>query len=262
MMVAENPRTGLWLIAILTIASSLSLLFIEPIPQDISYHLFSDVKPAFGIPNFWNVLSNIAFAVVGILGLYNIYVSKSLVLIDSIRLSYALFFAGVSLVALGSGYYHLWPDNQTLVWDRLPMTIAFMALFSILICEFISERVGKVLLIPLILVGIASVFYWGYTEDQGVGDLRLYALVQFLPIVIIPVILVFFSSQFTKISGYWLLLLVYLAAKAFEHFDAQIFSALGFISGHSLKHIAAALGTYLLLLSYQRRLQLKPKHQN
>ncbi|MCF6225059.1 MAG: ceramidase [Xanthomonadales bacterium] len=253
MRAAKNPSTGLWLIAILTTISSISMLFIEPIPQDISYHLFSDVTLAFGIQNFWNVFSNISFAIVGILGLYNIYVSKSLVLIDSTRLSYALFFAGVALVALGSGYYHLWPDNQTLVWDRLPMTIAFMALFSILICEFISERVGKTLLIPLILLGVFSVFYWEYTEGQGVGDLRLYALVQFLPIVVIPIILIFFSSQFTRISGYWWLLLVYLLAKVFEHFDAQVFSALSFISGHSIKHIAAAFGVYLLLLSYQRR---------
>ncbi len=112
---------------------------------------------------------------------------------------------------------------------------------------------GKALLYPLLIVGIASVFYWEHTEIKGAGDLRLYALVQFLPMLIIPVILLLFRPRFTLVSGYWWLLLAYLLAKVFEHFDAQIFSALSFISGHSIKHIAAAIGVYLLLFSYEKR---------
>ncbi len=253
----EKQKAGLWFIALIVTASVISVLFIDAIPQDISYHLFKDGNQFFGIPNFWNVFSNLPFAIVGLLGLYQIYVSKSLLLIPEIRVSYGLLFAGVALVAVGSGYYHLWPDNQTLVWDRLPMTIAFMALFSILICELISVKAGKALLYPLLLVGVGSVFYWEYTEIQGAGDLRLYALVQFLPMLIIPIILLLFKSGFTRVSGYWWLLLAYLAAKAFEHFDGQIFSTLSFISGHSIKHIAAAIGVYLLLLSYGRRLEIE-----
>ena len=254
-MIAPSGREklGLWLIITITVAAIVSMFFLEAIPQDLSYHSFSDENLKAGVPNFWNVFSNLPFALVGILGLYYMYVTKSLCLIESIKASYMILFAGVALVALGSGYYHLWPDNQTLVWDRLPMTIAFMALFSILICEFISVRIGKLLLYPLLIIGIFSVFYWEYTESQGLGDLRLYALVQFLPMLIIPVILLLFKSSFTRVSGYWLLLFAYIAAKVFEHFDAQIFAALGFISGHSIKHIAAAVGVYLLLMSYEKR---------
>lgn len=34
------------------------------------------------------------------------------------------------LIGLGNGYFHYSPDNQTLFWDRLPMTLDFLAVFS------------------------------------------------------------------------------------------------------------------------------------
>ena len=159
------------------------------------------------------------------------------------------------MVAVGSSYYHLWPSNDSLVWDRLPMTIAFMSLFSIIISEFTSPGFGKMLLFPLIIFGAYSVFYWHSTENGGVGDLRLYILVQFLPVLVIPLILLLFKPTFTRISGYWILLFAYILAKLLEHFDSQIYNVLFFISGHSVKHVIAAMGVYLLLVSYNNREQ-------
>ena len=180
-------------------------------------------------------------------------VLNDLIILDEIKSAYILLFLGVVLVSFGSGYYHLRPNNLTLVWDRIPMTIAFMALFSIIICEFISIRVGKALLIPLVLAGIASVTYWHYTEIRGQGDLRFYGIVQFMPVLVIPLILIGFRARFSNVAAYWGLILAYIAAKLFEHFDDQVFYLLGYISGHSIKHIVAALGLYILLTSYRSR---------
>ena len=72
------------------------------------------------------------------------------------------------------------------------MTIAFMAFMSIIIGEYISEKAASTALIPLVLIGIISVIYWYITEQAGQGDLRPYALVQFLPMVIIPMVLLMF----------------------------------------------------------------------
>ncbi len=83
--------------------------------------------------------------------------------------------------------------------------------------------------------------------------MRPYVLVQFLPMIIIPIILVCFNSVFTKTSGYWLLLSAYVIAKICEHFDREIFGVLSVVSGHTLKHLAAAAGIYLLLVSFRRR---------
>ena len=230
----------------LTILAIIAVMFVNPIPQDISYHGFIDVNNISGIANFWNVISNLPFLVVGLLGLVRL---KQLNRIKDISAAYWILFFAVAMVALGSGFYHLNPNNSTLLWDRLPMTVAFMSLFSIIISEFIDVKIGKYLLLPLLLIGIASVVYWHWYDD-----LRYYALVQFLPIILIPIILLMFNSKFTQISGYWWLLLAYGLAKFFEYYDREIFELLdGFISGHSIKHIAAAIGLYVLLRSYQSR---------
>ena len=105
----------------------------------------------------------------------------------------------------------------------------------------------------MILAGILSVAYWHFTENHGNGDLRFYALVQFYPMLAIPVMMVCFRSKCTHVQAYWWLLLAYIIAKAFELFDGGVYSVLGFISGHSLKHLTAALGMYVLLVFYQRR---------
>lgn len=243
---------GLTLFSLLCIL--LVSLLVEPIPQESNYHNFADSREIWSISNFWNVVSNLPFFIVGILALYKLLKWNSLLIVQEVRASYILLFVGVSLVAFGSGYYHLDPNNETLVWDRLPMTIAFMALFSMVLSEFISKQLGKQMLLPLLLVGMGSVAYWFWGELHGGGDLRYYALVQFLPIVLIPVLLLSFDSEFTNISGYWWLLFCYFLAKIFEHFDWQIYEILGGMSGHSLKHMVAALGLYLLLNSFERRM--------
>jgi hypothetical protein len=53
----------------LMIVSLVALLPLSPLLQDQSYHQFADQRELFGIPNFWNVVSNLPFIVVGTAGL-------------------------------------------------------------------------------------------------------------------------------------------------------------------------------------------------
>ncbi|MCW8934572.1 MAG: ceramidase [Gammaproteobacteria bacterium] len=244
----DNKKTGSIAVISTTIISILIVLLLDPIKQNIEYHNFTDQRTYFGIQNFWNVISNIPFLLVGVIGLYNIIYSTKIKIITSLKIVYILFFLAVSIVAIGSSYYHIRPDNASLVWDRLPMSIAFMSLLTIVISEFISPKIGKTLLWPLISTGILSVFYW-----HSVDDLRLYMLVQFLPVLVIPLILLFFKSTFTNTYAYWFLLLIYVIAKLVEHFDTETYNVLFFISGHSIKHVIVAFGVYLLLTSYNNR---------
>ncbi len=162
----------------------------------------------------------------------------------SLRTQYLTFFLGVSLVSTGSPYYHLSPNDATLVWDRLPMTVGFMALLSVIVSEYINQRIGRRLFIPLLLIGMLSVWYWAFFDD-----LSFYLLVQYYPMIAIPVMLIFYKSKQLETKGYWLLILAYLIAKIFEYYDAEV-HALVFLSGHSLKHIMAALGIYLFITSH------------
>jgi hypothetical protein len=242
----KKQSVGYVLLGTLSLCAIGGILFMDPIEQNTQYHNFSDENYHFNIPNFWNVVSNLPFLLIGLFGLIKI---KS---ITSMPRQYVFFFLGVSFVAFGSAYYHWNPNNQTLVWDRLPMTIAFMSLFSIVISEFINEKKGQQLLFSLIGLGVLSVLYWIYFDD-----LRIYLLVQFLPMLAIPVILLFFRSKYSLTRGYWWLLLAYILAKVFEHFDTQINLSLGVISGHSLKHLMAACGIGILLTTYLNRKKIE-----
>jgi Ceramidase len=261
-MKTKKEKAGYGFLIIMAVIAVAGIFLKEPIPQDPAYHHFKDVRNIMDIPNFWNVVSNIPFLIVGAIGLFKLSIKDKLKILPENKISYVLFYLSIFLVAVGSSYYHLYPNNETLVWDRLPMTIAFMALFSIVISEFISVQKGKTLLIPFILAGLIAVLYWHYSELAGNGNLTYYALVQFYPMVAIPLILICFSSRFTKGNAYWWLLSAYIAAKLCEHFDGEIYHVLHFISGHSIKHIIAALGLYAVLISYEKRgLKIKAKIQ-
>jgi len=224
-------------------------LLSSPIAQDPAYHLFTDNRTLLAIPNFWNVMSNLPFVVVGALG----YQTARRNTADPLRNAWLVFFAGIFLTAFGSGYYHLAPDNDTLAWDRLTMTIGFMSFVAIVIGEYLSVAWGKRLLVPLLVAGAASVFYWTHTESLGAGDLRPYALVQFLPMLLIPVIVIARRSR-SDLSLYiaWMIAF-YVAAKIPEHFDGEIYAAGNLLSGHSIKHVLAALAPACLLVGLRKR---------
>jgi hypothetical protein len=228
------------------------VLFIPPIAQDPAYHDFSDGRTWLGIPNFANVASNFLFIVMGACGLYTVG-HRSQQYKTGEYAAWMIFFFGVLLTGFGSAYYHWSPDNNTLVWDRLPMTIAFMSLLSFIIMERINVRIGFALLPVFVFTGLLSVGYWHYTESLGQGDLRPYALVQFLPMVLIGLILVLFPLRDGRTKYLIYVFAWYALAKLLEHYDDQVYSLLGnTVSGHPLKHLAAAAGMWWMI-KYARK---------
>lgn len=226
-------------------------VFVEPIPQDTGYHLFADTREMLGIPNIANVMSNAGFLLVSVLGAWTLVRHRAVLFrrTGDIR-PYLVFFVAVGLVSLGSGYYHWSPSNAGLLWDRLPMSIGFMALSSAVVADRVHARAGNGwLLVLLIALGLASLLYWHWTESTGRGDLRFYALVQFYPILAIPIICLAYHRHIYTPGRYlgWIIAW-YALSKALEFFDASIFALTGdLLSGHSLKHLAAAVAAYVVL---------------
>lgn len=228
-------------------------LLSSPVPQDPAYHQFADERTLLGISNFWNVTSNLPLMVVGLWGTQIVFRHHNIVCLPGLELAYIVFFAGIILTAFGSAYYHLNPANDPLVWDRLPMTIGFAGLFALILGEFVSPRIGRTVLIPLLLIGIASVEYWAYTEINGQGDLRPYVVVQFLPMLLVPAILLTYKPAIGSAKYFWYMLLFYVLAKLFEFIDGDLYAAGGIISGHSLKHIFAAMASATVLFALMKR---------
>ena len=240
------------IVAIVVIAI-IGVFIMAPIAQDPGYHNFADQRGMINIPNFFDVISNLSFVIVGAMGIRLISSGRAAGGLPELQTVYMTFFIGVFLTGFGSAYYHFHPDNQTLLWDRLPMTIAFMALFSAILGETISSRLALRLFIPLLATGIASVVYWHVSELNGSGDLRAYVLVQFLPILLIPLILLLFDSRLNGNKYIWGVIGAYAVSKLMEFFDAGIYSALGVISGHSLKHLVAAFATFIFYQALKNR---------
>ena len=237
------------------------LLFIlPPIPQPQWYHDFADQVPLLGIPNFWNVISNFPLLVIGGGGILYLGSKKAKqgVLDANERWMYLVFFAAVTLTSVGSAYYHLKPNNERLVWDRLPIAIMFMALFGVIISEYLSRRAGKLLFLPLLLLGAASVIYWDLTETWGRGDLRPYLLTQLYPALAIPVILLLTPGKYTRTKKLYAAIAWYAAARLYEFLDKAIYGAGRIISGHTLKHIGAAVSCYMILNWIQSRRKITP----
>lgn len=236
----------------LLLAGLVGLLFVAPIPQDPNYHLFADTRVLFGIPNFNDVMSNAGFALAGVLGtLAVVGVSGQRIFAQpEAARPYLIYFIGVALISLGSGYYHWEPSNDHLFWDRLPMSIAFMAFAAAIIADRVHANSGNGwLLLLLIALGILSLVYWDYTEQLQRGDLRFYAFVQFYPIVVFPFIFRLFPKHHYVPGRYiaWALFW-YGLSKILEHFDGEVFALLGgMVSGHSLKHLAAAGSACVIL---------------
>jgi predicted membrane channel-forming protein YqfA (hemolysin III family) len=227
----------------------MAMLFFDRIPQDPAYHQFADTRQIAGIANFWNVFSNVPFLLAGGYGLWR---WKYIIERQDHR-AYIVLCIGVLLVSVGSAYYHYAPSTATLLWDRLPMTMAFMALFSLLLDERVIPREQSLTLVPLLIMGIGSAVYWYWTETRGVGDLRPYALVQFLPLVLIPLILWLFESRYLNGRLLVAALGFYVLAKGCEHFDRQLLDLLGVISGHTLKHFLAGLASLCIIVAVPRR---------
>ena len=242
------PGLGLVAIAI--------ALALPPIPQDTSYHDFADRREWLAIPNFLDVISNLPFVLTGILGLSFLWRRRKnggIFVESSEQWPYVVLFMGVALTGFGSAYYHLAPDNARLTWDRLPMTLIFTSFFAATIAERVSLKAGLRSLLPLVGLGIGSVVYWHLSELRGAGDLRPYILVQFYPLLTIPLLALLFPPRYTRSVDLLIIAAIYAAAKVFELLDAAIFSLGRIASGHTLKHLLAAAAACWILRMLQKR---------
>lgn len=257
-----NWRVWLLILAVAA-AVALALVFLHsPVPQSEAYHNFADHRTLFGIPNCLNVLSNVLFIVVGILGMKFVLRAgehRPGFADARERWPYFVFFSAVALTGLGSAWYHLNPNDATLIWDRIPMAIGFMALVAALVAERINVKLGVNLVVPLAALGVASVLYWSVTQAHGRGDLRPYALTQFGSLLVLLLLLALFPPRYTRGADFVVSLGIYGLAKLFEAADRPVFSFLGgIVSGHTLKHIAAAISTFWILRMLQLRIRVAP----
>lgn len=217
-------------------------IFLPAIAQNQNYHNFADQRTFFGIKNTSNTLSNLAFVIVGLWGLINFYKNKYIKITNAFSVLLNLFFITIILTGLGSSYYHLSPNDFTLVFDRLALSLVFAVVLAMLASIRISERSGFHTLAELIILAPLSVLLWNYN-----GNLTPYAVLQFGGIIIIVLTLLLTKPQ-KQSPCFASLIILYGFAKVAEFYDGQIFLLTqNLISGHTFKHIIAALAVVLFI---------------
>lgn len=235
-----------WYVVAFTALSVAAAFLLPAMPQPLAYHEFADRRTLLGVANLLDVASNVGFLLAGVWGLVIVARRRTRFALAAERVPYAVFFVGLLLTAAGSVYYHLVPDNERLFWDRLPMTVAFMSLVAAQIVDRISVRAGLALLAPMLVVGAASVLYWRATERAGAGNVMPYAVLQGYSVVILLAITWLHPSRYTRGNDVYWVFAAYVAAKLLEHFDVEILALGDLVSGHTLKHLAAAAAGFVV----------------
>lgn len=212
-------------------------VFGPAVPQHAHYHDFADARVWLGVPCALDVLSNLPFAVGGLWGLATLQRLQPGAKAGGQQHLAALFFIGLVLTALCSGFYHLHPDNAGLVIDRLGMVVAFAGLLAVAVADRVSARAGVLTAATVLLLGPLSIWAWAAS-----GNLLSWVVLQAG-----GVLLMLTLASFRPVVGAWgvslgVVVTFYALAKVLELSDHLVFEWTdGLVSGHSLKHVVAAL---------------------
>jgi hypothetical protein len=230
--------------AILIAICGIAMIWHGPIAQPPHYHEFVDTRTLLGIPNALNVLSNVPFLFVGAWGLRAVGMRWP---------AYAIFLVAIVLTTFGSGFYHWAPDNDRLLWDRIPIALACGALLAGVHADTHPES-PPWLPAVLVITAVASCAWWFFTEKLGKGDLRPYLFFQ-VALVLIPIWQWLADSPRADRIAFGVAVVLYALAKAAEIYDREIYESLGFMSGHTVKHLLSALAAFVLAHNIARRVQ-------
>jgi hypothetical protein len=217
-----------------------------PVDDSPAYFHFVDTRAFIGIPNALDVLSNLGFLVIGLMGISSTLKSRKHFTPTFTLLGLSLSIAMI-LTCFGSGYFHLTPVPATLTWDRLPMTIGFATIIALVIADRVSDKAGLIAYVLLVPFGFYSVI--GFSESWV--TLRPYLALQYGSILFTVFSILLLKARVIPSSVFWTCLGLYVAAKIFELKDIAVFNATGFISGHTIKHILAVFAIDRVLSVYR-----------
>jgi len=238
---------------IITVGLIVMLALHGRIAQPAHYNEFADQSGAFGIPHAADVLSNAGFALVAIWGWLTLRPRRASEHLRAGWPGYRLFLIGLFLTAFGSAFYHLAPDNARLIWDRLPIALVCAGLLAGVRGDIQGGTKIGLDVIVLGLYAVASVAWWAMSDRIGAGDLRPYLLLQGLALILIPLWQAIHRAPRTDRIAFGTAMVLYILAKLAEVLDHEIATIIGFVTGHTLKHLIATAATAAIVWGLTRR---------
>lgn len=228
---------GPWLLAALEASTGIAL---NPHGHAHLYahgHPFVDARALLGLPNAMDVLSN---APIALAGLWGLLVLRRHPRYGTTRQAAQVFFVGLLLTGFGSAWYHRAPDADGLVWDRLGMAVTFAGAHALTVADRVGALSARQTLWTALPLAVLSAVL-----PAANGNVLPWAVVQFGGMALI--VWLALRKPVVGAAGIRLgaLIGLYALAKVLELGDAAVFHATdGTISGHSLKHLAAACAAW------------------
>ncbi|WKA25815.1 hypothetical protein [Bradyrhizobium roseum] len=254
--IGQRRRSAAWIRhapTVITVGLIALLALHGRIAHPAHYHDFADHSSAFGIPHAGDVLSNAGFALVAIWGWLSLRPHRASAPLRAGWPGYRLFLIGLLLTAFGSAFYHLAPDNISLIWDMLAIALVCAGLIAGVRGDTLGSNSGPEV-IALALYAVASVAWWAITDVNGAADLRPYLLLQGLALILIPLWQAIHRAPRADRIAFGTAMALYILAKLAEMFDHEIAAALGVVTGHTLKHLIATAATAAVVWGLNRRL--------
>ncbi len=201
-------------------------------------HPFVDARILWGIPNALDVLTNLPFALGGLGGLWVVRQAPQLPV--QTRKAANVFFWGLVLTCLGSSYYHWAPTPWGLALDRAGMAVAFAGVLGLVAADKVSQRAAPIACNGMLVAALAAI-----AAQYSAGNLLPWSVVQFGGLGVVLWAATRPSTQAGPAIRWGLLVGLYATAKLLEMGDAAVFEATyTWVSGHSLKHIAASVAAW------------------
>lgn len=203
-------------------------------------HPFVDARTLWGIPNAIDVLSNAPLSLAGGLGLCAL---RARAWPSATHAALRVFFVGLLLTGVGSAWYHWAPDAATLVWDRMGMAVTFAGAMALSVAERVDPSSARPTLVVAFVAAVCSAAL-PFTH----GNVLPWAVVQFGGVALL--VWAAWRKPAAGAVGVSIgsLIAWYAVAKALELGDQAVFHVTGeALSGHSLKHLAAALAAWPVL---------------
>lgn len=235
---------GLFATVVVGFAPFWSLL---PIQDASSYFKFADQRCILGIYNFSDVISNLAFTLVGFFGFY--WIKKNENLSSEFAFLGNSLATSMLLVSIGSAFFHYIPSVESLFWDRVPMVLGFISLIGLLVADRVNRKLGVKTFCILFILSVVTLALW----RLNYLDLRPYLIIQFGSLLFVVLIIMLKARGSISNKAIWVTFAFYILAKLFESADRFIWNLTGFISGHTLKHLFAAAAMFLLLKTFRRK---------
>ena len=241
----SRPAELALLLAVAALAALAALLPATGLPA--GYHDFADQRTLLGLPHALDVLSNLPFAAMGAWGLWWLRRVPLDRLGTAQRGLAGLLFIGLIATAFCSSGYHLDPHDAGLCIDRVGMSLAFAGLLGLAAADRISARAGVALaaLVAVAAPATALVAWLG-------GNMTPWAVLQGGGLVLLAALAL--RRPQPRALGFSIIGVIafYAVAKALELADAPVFALTQqLISGHSAKHLVAALAAWPVVRALQ-----------